>query len=129
MVYTQNEKDRMARLLEAFSDYIAESREMDVAYSEKTGYVRLVTDEYADPVFFELKDSEDLLDMLFYDILCDMVAQALDKNPGMTNSEMNYPGVFLHICGYLRRLDQDRAYATEQLRHFIQKWMGSALLP
>lgn len=71
MVYTAEEKNRMDRVLEAFRAYVASSRSMDVAYSEKTGYVRLIIAEYADSVFFPIRTADEFLKMFFFDILFD----------------------------------------------------------
>ena len=37
MVYTPEKKKRMERLLEVFSDYVAESQYLGIAYADKTG--------------------------------------------------------------------------------------------
>lgn len=67
MVYTIEEKKKMDDIARVFSQYVADSREIDLAYTEKTGYIRLIIEEYADPVFFPIADAEDLLEMFIYD--------------------------------------------------------------
>ena len=66
MVYAREEKERMDRLLAAFADYVESSDEMDVAYSPKSGYVRLITAEDADAVYFPIESYDAMLEMFFY---------------------------------------------------------------
>jgi hypothetical protein len=54
MVYTLEEKKKMDSVLQALAAYTAAHAEFDIAYSDKTGYVRLIIAEQADQVFFPL---------------------------------------------------------------------------
>lgn len=45
MVYTQKEKQKIDNLLMVFGDYLAANKNVDIAYSEKSGYVRLIIDD------------------------------------------------------------------------------------
>lgn len=129
MVYTQNEKERMERLLEVFETYVAESTEIDIAYAEKTGYVRLIVDACADSMFFPITGFDDLLDMFVLDIIYDVMREEYECNPALTNQTMNY-GLVRQIVGtYLSKLDADREYAHAKAEEYITRWQSKDLLP
>lgn len=71
MAYTLKEKARMDKLLEVFSDYIAENKDVDIAYAKKTGYVRLIVAEATDWGFFPITDFDDMLEMFLADLTAD----------------------------------------------------------
>ena len=129
MVYTQKEKERMDNLLQIIGSYVTESTQIDIAYSDKTGYVRLIIAPYEDYVFFPIESFDDMLETFFFDILCDEVSRSLEENPDLTNAEMDYLIVFLRLGGYVLKLGEDRAHAMELLKKFIWKWMNSDVLP
>ena len=129
MVYRQEEMEWMKRVLGAFGDYVASSAQMDVAYSDKTGFVRLITAEDADWVYFPIESGDKMLEMFFFDILCDLSAEALAQNPELTNRELDYSAVARAIRPYLDRLDIDRDYGAAKLEAFIRKWQNQDKLP
>ena len=69
MVYTPEEKKRMDALVKVFEGFIADSNEIDVVYSGKKGYVRLIVEESADSVYFPIKDFDDMLNMFMFEII------------------------------------------------------------
>ena len=128
MRYTAEEKLKMERLLEAFGDYLAKNQDVDVAYSEKTGYVRLIIAECADAVFFPIQNYNEMLQMFFYDILCDEVSHALERNASLTNADMDYSAVRERLASILSTLE-DRDHAMSELDRFINTWKSHPLLP
>lgn len=66
MVYTLEEKQRMDRLLHAFSDYVAQHEYIDIAYTDKTGFVQLSIGESTDYLYFTITGYDDML-TLFID--------------------------------------------------------------
>ena len=129
MVYTPEEKQRMDGLMEAFGDYLASNMDVDVLYSEKAGYVRLIVEECADPLFFRITDFDDMLEMFFHDILSEEVTLAMDQNPDLTNGTMNYRTPYARLKAIVDTLEADREYALMKLDRFIEKWKNSELLP
>lgn len=71
MIYTPEEKQRMERLLQVFSDYIANHPYTDFAYSDKTGFVCLSVGESTDYLYFLVPDFDQMLRMLIDDYLID----------------------------------------------------------
>ena len=113
MRYTPEEKQRMDRLLAVFADYVADSTEIDVAYSDKTGYVRLIVDEGADAVFFLIKDFDDMLTMFIDDIFADCEHSVIYLNERGTAH--GFQRAYQHLHKVLSALDVDRAYALAKL--------------
>lgn len=106
MVYTQKEKKKIDNLLEVFADYTAKHSGFDIAYSDKSGYVRLITADCADTVFFYLEDFDDLMEMFCMEIVFDEVDKQLKENPSLTNRYVDYYGIRQRIQHYISRLDE-----------------------
>lgn len=129
MVYTKNEKERMERLLDAFADFLADSTEIDIAYSDKSGYVRLIIDECADSVFFRIPSFDDLLRMFTMDVVYNEVNKAWDLDHNLTNQTMNYELPRKRMQDYVSALDEDREYALSEIDKYIECWKNNDLLP
>ena len=71
MIYTQQEKQRMEVLLEAFRDYVDRSPFFDIVYSEKAGFLRVCVGEGADQIYFPITGFADMLAMFIDDFLQD----------------------------------------------------------
>ena len=76
MVYTQEEKEKMDALLQAFQPYIDRQERFDIVYSQKAGYLRIITGANCDTVYFPIKSFADMLGMLADDFLADEEARA-----------------------------------------------------
>lgn len=129
MVYTPEEKGRMDQLLSAFTNYVAESDDIDIAYTEKIGYVRLIIAESADNLFFPLRNFDDMLQMFFFDILSDEVNLAFARNPKLTYRTMDYTTAYHRLRSFLGALGADREYALKELDNFIYYWKNQKILP
>ena len=129
MVYTPEEKQRMDALLAAFSGYVRSNRDMDVAYSERSGYVRLITADHADTVYFLIEDFDDMLRMFCYDVVADEVDYALERDPELINRDMDYGVPYRRLRDILGTLDGDREYALAKLEEFIGAWKSHELFP
>ena len=129
MLYTLEEKLRMDRLLAVFDDYAAASVDSDVAYSEKSGYVRLIIADHADAVFFQIEDFDDMLNMFFFDIFCEEVSLAREQHSHLTGATMDFSGFELRLRTRLDVLGADREYALGELEKFIGYWKKSPRLP
>ena len=71
MIYTQEEKAKMDALLRAFQSYIDQQEHYDVLYSKKAGYLRVITGENCDKIYFPITGFADMLRMFTDDFLSD----------------------------------------------------------
>ena len=129
MVYTPDEKAKMDRLVECFRDYLQNSVEVDVAYAEKTGYVRLITDAREESIYFPIESYDDMLKMFYFDIICDAVSDQMRRNPKLTNATMDYDIPYRRIRAYLENLGQDRETTLNILDTMIADLKKDDLLP
>lgn len=129
MVYTPEEKKRMDSLVECFGDYLRDSREIDVAYAEKSGYVRLITDENEESIYFPIQNYDQMLEMFFYDVVCDAVSAEMKRNPDLTNRTMDYSSAYRQIRKYVDKLAEDRDCALQKLDGFLASLKNAELLP
>lgn len=129
MVYAPEEKLKMDRLMEIFADYVAASDEIDIAYTDKTGFVQLVIAENSDYFFFPIQGYDDMLQLFFYHILCDEVELALKRDPDLRNQTMDYSIPYERLRAILDTMDEDRDYAMDKLEKFIDHWKHHPYLP
>lgn len=71
MIYTQEEKTKMDAVLQAFRSYIDLQEKYDVVYSQKAGYLRVLTGESCDNIYFPITGFADMLWMFTDDFLAD----------------------------------------------------------
>ncbi len=71
MIYTQEEKEKMDALLQAFQSYIDQHEHYDVLYSKKAGYLRVITGEDCDTIYFPITGFADMMRMFTDDFLSD----------------------------------------------------------
>lgn len=130
MIYTQEEKKKMDNTLQAFAEYTAASTEFDIAYSEKSGYVRLIIDEGADAVFFLLNGFEDLVDMFCMEIVSDEVKQKYDENPFLKNQDVDYDTIRLRLQNYIDKMEEAyQQQAMSVVNAYVLKCAMSPYLP
>lgn len=130
MVYTQEEKKKMDNALQAFAEYTAASTEFDIAYSDKSGYVRLIIDEGADAVFFLINDFEDLVDMFCMEIVSDEIKRKTDINPLLDNRDVDYDAIRFQLQIYIDKMDEAyQQQAMNVVNAHILKCATSPYLP
>ena len=79
--YTEEEKHRIDNILKAFADFIREQNYFDIVYSEKLGYVQLLTGpEETEPVTV-LPTAEDVIETLFYEVTTEVVYDPNNRRP------------------------------------------------
>lgn len=71
MKYTQEEKVKMDAIAEAFRSYVNQRDDYDVIWSPKAGYLRLLTGESCDRIYFPIDGASDMLRMFIEDHLMD----------------------------------------------------------
>lgn len=130
MVYTPEEKKKMDNALYAFAEYTAVNTEFDIAYSDKTGYVRLIIDEHADPFFFTLSSFEDMIDMFCMEIVYDEVKLQLERDPSLNNWDVDYDAIRLQLQTYIDKIEE--AYQQQAMNvanAYVLKCAMSPYLP
>ena len=117
MVYTPEEKKRMDALVKVFEGFIADSNEIDVVYSGKKGYVRLIVEESADSVYFPIKDFDDMMNMFMFDFFFNQMEADYSTEYGYAKTNLKEPYDCLYVI--LDGLDDDREYALEILDNYL----------
>ena len=91
MVYSKDEKAKMARLLEVFQSFIQEQSYFDIVYSEKIGYLRIVLGtELADDLVFRISGFDELLKVLADDMLFERLQAKATQAPSPEDLEAIY---------------------------------------
>lgn len=123
MVYTPAEKKKMDNALQVFADYTAAHTDFDIAYSDKTGYVRLIIAEHADHVFFPLSSFDELMDMFCMEIISEEVENQLEKNLHLTNKDVDYDSIRLRLQRYIEKMDKAYQAQAEKVvnMHFFKR--------
>ena len=79
--YTEEEKHRIDNILKAFADFIRGQDYFDIVYSEKLGYVQLLTGpEETEPVTV-LPTAEDVIETLFYEVTTEVIYDPDNRRP------------------------------------------------
>lgn len=128
MRYTPEEKQSMDRVVAAFSHYLEEGATFDIAYSDRSGFVKLIDDEGAEQYYFYIDNLQDMLGMFFHEMGLDAVSSALRENPDLTVKEMDYGVLRPQIYPILEKLGRDKEYAIGLLEENIRKWENSRYL-
>ena len=71
MKYVREEKTKMDILMQTFRSYVNQREDYDVLYSEKAGYLRVLTGESCDAIYFPIAGFADMLRMFVEDFLSD----------------------------------------------------------
>ncbi len=106
MVYTPDEKKRMDNALAAFADYTASHTDFDIAYSDKSGYVRLITAACADRFFFPIGSFAELVDMFCMELVSEAVEAQINANPQLENRDVDYDSIRRRIQGYIDTMEK-----------------------
>ena len=114
MIYSPEEKQRMDAVYHAFHDYIAAHRHYDILYSEKAGYLRVITGENCDEIFFRIKGLEDMLKMFVDDHLQD------EENRTNSNLRMDHDRVRTQLIPIFSKLGPDADYALQVMEQQIE---------
>ena len=114
MVYTEQEKERMDLLLEAFREYVDHNPDFDIVYSAKAGFLRICVGEGADRIYFPIPDFQDMLSMFIEDFLQDeevRVGHYLRRDYGHVRNL---------LTPILQNLGNDRDYALALLEQAFE---------
>ena len=91
MIYSEETKKELDSILRAFEGYIDGQNFFDVVYSKKAGYLWIAVDDPRAQAPEQITEPEDLLDLLFNDIVNGVVAPrqstSLTEPSGLTEQE------------------------------------------
>jgi len=104
MIYTQEEKEKMDAVLLAFQSYVDGREDYDVIYSQKAGYLRVLTGESCDAVYFPITGFADMVKMFTDDFLA-------EENPSGHYREQDYDRVRSMLAPRLDALGDHRQEA------------------
>ena len=74
MTYAEDVRKKLDAILKAFENYIDGQNYFDVVYSKKAGYLWIVVDDPRSEAPEQINEPEELLDLLFNNIINDVVA-------------------------------------------------------
>ena len=116
MKYTMEEKTKMDAIAEAFRSYVDQRDDYDVICSPKAGYLRLLTGESCDRIYFPIDGASDMLRMFIEDHLMDEEERA-DFCP-----EPDYTHVRSLLIPRLELLGTYRDEAREIMEQTFEAW-------
>jgi len=116
MKYTQEEKVKMDAIAESFRSYVDQRDDYDVICSPKAGYLRLLTGESCDRIYFPIDGASDMLRMFIEDHLMDEEERA-DFCP-----EPDYTHVRSLLIPRLDGLGAYREEAFEIMEQIFESW-------
>lgn len=80
MIYTDETKQKLDGILKAFENYIDGQSYFDIVYSKKVGYLYLVVDPPSAAGAKQLDTPEDMLDVLFNEVINDVINSPENKS-------------------------------------------------
>lgn len=91
-------KDELDLIYTAFSDYIREQDYFDILYSEKAGYLQIITGDLDSMAPEVLDTPEKMLRCLFHNIISDVIFSSDDSGNGREE-----PSLTPYVCTESRR--------------------------
>ena len=125
--YTEEEKHRIDNILKAFADFIRGQDYFDIVYSEKLGYVQLLTGpEETEPVTV-LPTAEDVIETLFYEVTTEVIYDPDNRRPDHDAlSEEEETESRRRLTQIVDRMEEDRdhwiAYMDAYFRDYQERF-------
>ena len=124
MVYSEETKKELDSILNAFEGYIDGQNFFDVVYSKKAGYLWVAVDDPRAQAPEQITEPEDLLYLLFNDIVNDVVAPrqstSLTESSGLTEQET--AEVRSRVTAILETIPDNADEYLDYLDGFIQDY-------
>lgn len=124
MVYSEETKKELDSILNAFEGYIDGQNFFDVVYSRKAGYLWVAVDDPRAQAPEQITEPEDLLYLLFNDIVNDVVAPrqstSLTESSGLTEQET--AEVRSRVTAILETIPDNADEYLDYLDGFIQNY-------
>lgn len=118
MVYENDEKKRLSKVISAFADYLRNSPSSDLLYSEKVGYVLIRIDGH-DRLKSEadvIRDAEDLCERLLNEIYLDFcIETSQDKRDMPATTDEHFAELRGRFAPYMAQLPEYERIADQVL--------------
>ena len=124
MIYSEETRKKLDAILKAFECYIDGQNYFDVVYSKKAGYLWVAVDDPGAQAPEQITEPEDLLDLLFNDIINDVVTPrqttSLTEPSGLTEQEI--AGVRSRAAAILETIPDGADEYLDYLNDFIRDY-------
>ena len=124
MIYSEETKKELDSILKAFEGYIDGQNFFDIVYSKKAGYLWVAADDPGAQAPEQITEPEDLLYLLFNDIVNDVVAPrqstSLTEPHAMTEQEVEE--VCRRAAAILETISDGADEYLDYLDDFIQDY-------
>ncbi len=118
-------KDEIETILKAFEEHIEGQNYFDIVYSKKAGYIWVEVDHPGDTAAVLLDTPETLLDVLFNDIINDVINLPGNHDSCSDSSRLS---IFQEmesrrrITAYLEKIEGDSSKSLDYLDSFIKMY-------
>ena len=120
-------KNELETILKAFEEHIEGQDYFDIVYSKKVGYLWIVIDHPGDAGAELLDTPETMLDLLFNDIINDVINLPGNRDPRSDSPRLS---VFeeaesrRRITAYLQKIEGDSGKYMDYLDSFMKAYQG-----
>lgn len=124
MIYSEETRKKLDDILKAFEGYIDNQNYFDVVFSKKAGYLWIAVDDPRAQAPEQINEPGDLLDLLFNDIINDVVAprQSTSLTEGRSLTEQETAEVHSRVSTILETIDDSADEYLDYLNSFIQDY-------
>lgn len=124
MIYTPAEKEKLDKVFAAFQDYIQQHTCFDILYSDKIGYIQLLTEYPEDGGEFTVIDSaKDLMEILFLELAMDLLsAESTMTHMSSQLSEAQEHELRNRVKQYLKPLGREAGCYLELFEYFLEQF-------
>lgn len=124
MIYSEETRKKLDDILKAFEGYINNQNYFDVVYSKKAGYLWIAVDDPRAQAPEQINEPEDLLYLLFNDIVNDVVAprQSTSLTEGRSLTEQETTEIRSRVTTILETMEDSTEEYLDYLDSFIQDY-------
>ncbi len=125
MIYTEEVRKELDNILKAFEKYIDSQDYFDILYSKKVGYLWIVVDPPGGARAKQLDTPEDMLDVLFNEVINDAINSPANKShipDARTLTEWEEAESRRQLTAILEQIEGDGAEYLEYLGRYIQDY-------
>lgn len=131
MIYTDEAKKELDSILKAFEKYIDSQSYFDILYSKKVGYLWIVVDPPGGAGAEQLDTPEDMLDLLFNEMINDVINSPENKThipESRTLTEWEEAESRRRITAILERIEDGEylEYLEEYLQSYQERRTGDS---
>ena len=116
MVYTPEEKQKIEELMQVFKEYIEHLPDYEILYSNKVGYLWLLTADNADYIYFPIENRDAFLRSL--------VENAILDEQIYCGTPIDYKKVRQFFFTLLGKLENDFEHCVEVLDDCLDRHMS-----